>query len=92
MESEIAKLLNINAKDSDDLGELVTEFFAADWEDAGELLCAEYIGDSLDSEDEFDPNLTSLESAMQNNAVEEYSDCTADNFDEIESEKASKFR
>lgn len=93
MEAEIAKLLNLNVNDTSKLGDVVTEYFANPWEENFESDNSDDDGSSMDYDEEFDPRLSGYDLVMQNDPViQEYATCTGENFDQLEWEKAAKFR
>ena len=73
MAAEIVNLLNLNAKDTSNLGDLQVDFFGELWEeDINDTVVND--NDFLsEPEDEFDPRQTDFESVMKNNdACDEY--------------------
>ena len=64
MAAEIANLLNLNAKDTSNLGDIQVDFFGKPWED--DINDTDVNDNDLLSEphDEFDPRQTDFKSAM----------------------------
>ncbi|KAI7806078.1 hypothetical protein IRJ41_025886 [Triplophysa rosa] len=92
-DSEIARLLNLNSNDSNNLTKLVNDFFANNWEDDTECPETGLTKEDALEDDEFDQCLDHFDSVMENDAMKEYKVFTMDcEFDQLEWEKASKFR
>ena len=73
MAAEIANLLNLNAKDTSNLRDLLVAFFREPW---GQGINDTDVNDNdflSEPEDEFDPRQTDFESVVKNNdACDEY--------------------
>ena len=87
MEKEISQLLNLNANDRSKLGDLVAEYLAIPWQDDDVL-----DPDGDDSEDEFDPSLSTCDSVLQNDECQMYCGMSEEDVNSVEWEKISKFR
>lgn len=92
MESEIAKLLNLNANDRTNLSDLVGEFFGEAWDDVEEEIDIDLGGSDDEGEEDFDETADTFTAVMENDACEEYIGYTPDSIDNVEREKATKYR